>query len=263
MIVQLQTQLWLDGRELSFPIPRNVHVKNLTITTTVPVLGAGAYVANTLINNVRLEYKGDTIFNRTADQVREINELTNHFAPPNEQWIIAPERAFHGSESNYLFVRCAPIADISVVPAVTCVANIIVQIETLEFAPSGKRAVDSQDFINFAAGAGLRKISIPVRKQTNLYALFVIRDTLVPTDSDDAIIAVRNETTQKSLIVAQTLGQAAIKAASEHGVAHNAGFYYVPINLPQGLNESIVIDFTLVTAGAAVTVETLMVSALN
>lgn len=263
MIIQLQTLDWASGRELVVPIPRNVHVKRASITTTVPALGAGAYVANTLLNGFRLEYKGDTIFNRTADQVREMNELSHHFAPPNEQWTIEPERGFKGSESNYLFVRCAPIADISVVPAVTCVANIFVEIETLDAPMAGKRAVDSQDLIDFAAGAGLRKISIPVRKQTILYALVVVRDAFALADSDDAIISIRNETTQKSLIVAQTLGQAAIKTAGMFGVAHNAGFYYIPINISQNIGESIVIDFTLVTPGGAITVETLSVSVLN
>jgi len=263
MIVQLQTAAWASGVELVFPIPRNVNAKNFLITTTVPALGAGAYVANTLINNARLEFRGDTTFNRSADHVREINELNNHFAPPDEQWLVAPERGLKGSESNYLFIRCAPIADVSVVPAVTCVANILVQMETMDAPLAGKRAVDSRDLQDFAAGAGLRKISIPVRKQTSLYALITIRDGVVLADSDDAIIAVRNETTQKSLVVAQTLGQAAIQASAIHGVAHNVGFYWIPINIPQSLNESIVIDFTLVTPGAAVTVETLMVSILS
>ena len=262
MIIQLQTTAWASGVILVFPIPRSVSAKAFTITSTVPALGAGAYIANTLINNLRLEHKGDTIFNRSADHVREINELNHHFAPVAEQWLVEPERCFKGSESNYLYVSCAPIADISAVPAVTCVANIIVQMETIDAVPAGKRAVDSRDVQDFAAGAGLRKISIPVRKQTTLYALITVRDAGALADADDAIIAVRNETTQKSLIVAQTLGQVAIQNAAQFGVAHNAGFYLVPINVAQGISESMVIDFTLVTAGAAVTVETLMVCAL-
>lgn len=263
MIIQLQTLDWASGRELVVPIPRNVSVKRASITTTVPVLGAGAYVANTLLNGFRVEYKGDSIFNRTGDQVRELNELNHKFAPVNEQWIIEPERGLKGSESNYLFVRCAPIADVSVVPAVTCVANIFVEIETLDTPIAGKRAVDSQDLLDYAAGAGLRKISIPVRKQTIIYALIVVRDTNVLADSDDAIISIRNETTQKSLIVAQTLGQSAIKASAMFSVAHNVGMYYIPINITQNLGESIVIDFTLNTAGAAITIETLSVCVLN
>jgi hypothetical protein len=264
MILPLQTQAYAAGRELTFPIPRNVHVKSISVSISVPVVSIGStYVVNTLLNGFRLEYKGDTIFNRTGNQLREINELAQCSPTLDDNWTLAPERGYRGSESNYLFIRCAPLLDISIIPTIIGTADIFVVIETSETSPTGKRAVDSQDLIAYGGGNGFRRISIPVRNQTNLYALFVVRDANVLVDSPDAIISIRNETTQKTIIVAQTLLQSEIVASTKFGCVHNVGLYYIPLGVSQNDKESIVIDFTLVTAGVAITVETLMVSAVN
>jgi hypothetical protein len=263
MIIPLQSFDYQASREITIPVPRNVNIKNVLITAGTITLGAGTYVANSILNGFRLEYKGDSIFNRTGIQVREINRLMHNVAPVAETWTLEPERGFKGSESNYIYVKCAPIADLSVVAAVSCACTFKVQIETTDAAPAGKRAVDSPDFLNYGTGTGLRKISIPVRKQSTLFALFAIKDGAALADADDAIISVRNETSQKSFVVSQTLKELRLANQAMFSIAHATGLYYLPLNLPQNLTESMVIDFTLVTAGTAVTISVLMVSVLG
>jgi len=258
----LQPILYGDGIEVPVELPRNLSIEYIDILPDIVnmVLVGGvkpAYVANTLIAGVRLTYKGKQFYARSGLEIRELMELNAKIAPVADDWKVAPESRFKGSESNYLYVQFVPIAvcTTGAPTAVQCVVNLIIHIATITF----NKINDYRGFFNFGAAGGLYQYQIPADNQSIPYAIIESADAGVLGDIDDTQIIIQN--VQSGIeIIRDTWYNLRLQFEGKWSYAHNAGILVVPLGVRQKISESYQIQVILNTPGAAVTITILVVT---
>jgi hypothetical protein len=258
----LQPILYGDGIEVPVELPRNLSIEyidilpdivNLTFTAGVKP----AYVPSTLIAGVRLTYKGKQFYARSGMEIRELMELNAKIAPVADDWKVAPESRFKGSESNYLYVQFAPIAVCSTgaPTAIQCVVNLIIHIATITF----NKINDYRGFFNFGAAGGLYQYQIPADNQSIPYVIVEMDDGLVMGDIDDTQIIIQNIQSGVE-IIRDSWYNLRLQFEGKWGYAHNVGVLVIPLGIRQKITESYQIQVILNTPGAAVHVNILVVT---
>jgi hypothetical protein len=257
----LQPILYGDGIETPVEIPRNLSIEYIELLPDIAgVAFTGgvkpALVVNTVIARVRLTFKGKQFYSRNTTEIRELMELNAKVPPTNDDWKIAPESRFKGSESNFMYVQFSTIAVCSTgaPTAIALTVNIIIHLATITF----NKINDYRGYFFFGAAGGTYQFQVPADNQNLNYVIITLDDGLVLGDIDDTQIIIQNVQSGVEL-VRDIWYNLRLQMEGKWGYAHNAGILVYPINVRQKISEGYQVQVNLLTPGAAVAVNILMV----